>query len=150
MSLIEHLRKARIFSGLSENELARIAKLCEQRVYNQGDTVLSEGESSRELFIIGTGTVQVSLSTASESSTPLINLGEGQVFGEMALLDQGARSATIKALSNDTALSVIAHDTFMNLCEADNHIGFIVMRNLAAEMSFKLRYRNIVEQMDNQ
>jgi len=147
MSLVESLHKARIFSGLSQNELERIATLCQQRVYSRGDVVLSEGESSRELFIIGQGMVEVSISMPEQDSTPLINLGAGQVVGEMALVDQGARSATVKAMHDETVVHVAPHDAFLQLCEEDNHIGFVVMRNLAAEMSLKLRYRNIAEQL---
>lgn len=147
MSLVESLRKARIFSSLSQDDLERIAQLCQQRIYNQGDVVLSEGESSRELFIIGQGMVEVSISMPEEASAPLINLGAGQVVGEMALVDQGARSATVKALNDETVVYVVPHDAFLQLCEEDNHIGFVVMRNLAAEMSLKLRYRNIADRM---
>ncbi len=147
MSLVESLHKARIFSGLSQDELETIATLCQQRVYNQDDVILSEGESSRELFIIGQGMVEVSISMPEQDSTPLINLGVGQVVGEMALVDQGARSATVKAMNDETVVHVAPHDAFLQLCEENNHIGFIVMRNLAAEMSLKLRYRNIAEQM---
>jgi len=142
MSLIEALGKAQLFSDLSEEERGKIALLCEQRVYGKGDTVLSEGETSRELFIIGQGMVEVSLKTA-EASTPLIHLGTGQVFGEMTMVDRGARSATVKAVADETVLQVIPHNALLQLCEEDNHIGFIVMRNLAAEMSLKLRYYNI-------
>jgi CRP/FNR family cyclic AMP-dependent transcriptional regulator len=147
MSLVESLSKAQIFSGLTQIELERVAALCQQRSYNSGDTILSERETSRELFIIDQGMVEVSLATADATSTPLINLGAGQVVGEMALVDRGARSATVKAVSDGTVLTVIPHDAFLDLCQEDNHIGFIVMHNLAAEMSLKLRYRNIVEQM---
>lgn len=142
MSLIDSLRKAQLFIGLAPDELARIAPLCQQRAYNKGDTILSQGETTRELFIVEQGTVEVSLGTA-ETSTPLINLGTGQVFGEMTLVDRGARSATVKAIKDGTVLYVIPHEAFLQLCEADNHIGFIVMRNLAADMSLKLRYYNI-------
>jgi CRP/FNR family cyclic AMP-dependent transcriptional regulator len=142
MSLIEALGKAQLFSDLSAEEMEKIALLCEQRVYGEGDTVLSEGETSRELFIIGQGMVEVSLKTA-EASTPLIHLGTGQVFGEMTLVDRGARSATVKAVADETVLQVIPHEALLQLCQEDNHIGFIVMRNLAAEMSLKLRYYNI-------
>ena len=147
MSFVENLSKAQIFTGLSQDELERIAALCQQRTCNKDDTILSEGETSRELFIITQGMVEVSLSRAEEGPTPLINLGAGQVVGEMTLVDRGARSATVKALNDDTVLYVIPHGDFLKLCEADNHIGFIVMRNLAAEMSLKLRYHNIAEQM---
>jgi CRP-like cAMP-binding protein len=147
MSLVESLRKAQIFTDLSQNELERIAALCRQRTHDQNDTILSEGETSRELFIIDQGMVEVSLA-AGEVPTPLINLGAGQVFGEMTLVDRGARSATVKVISDKTVLNVIPHDDFLSLCQEDNHIGFVVMRNLAAEMSLKLRYHNIIEQMD--
>ncbi len=142
MSLIDSLKKAQLFIGLAPDELARIGPLCQQRSYNNGDTILSEGETTRELFIVEQGTVEVSLGTA-EASTPLINLGTGQVFGEMTLVDRGARSATVKAVKDGTVLYVIPHQAFLQLCEEDNHIGFIVMRNLAADMSLKLRYYNI-------
>jgi CRP-like cAMP-binding protein len=142
MSLIESLRKAQLFSDLSEHEMEKIGALCQQRTYSQGDTVLSEGETSRELFIIGQGMVEVSLKTA-EASTPLIHLGTGQVFGEMTMVDRGARSATVRAVAEETVLLVIPHQDLLQLCKENNHIGFIVMRNLAAEMSLKLRYYNI-------
>jgi CRP-like cAMP-binding protein len=147
MSLVESLKKAQIFADLSQDELERIAALCRQRTHNQDDVILSEGETSRELFVIDQGMVEVSLA-AGEVPTPLINLGAGQVFGEMTLVDRGARSATVKVISDKTVLNVIPHADFLNLCQEDNHIGFVVMRNLAAEMSLKLRYHNIIEQMD--
>lgn len=149
MSLVESLKKAQIFTGLDQIELDRIAALCQQRTYHKDDTILSEGETSRELFIIGRGMVVVSLKTA-DTTTPLINLGTGQIFGEMTLVDRGARSATVTALQDDTVLQVIPHDAFLVLCEQDNHIGYIVMRNLAAEMSLRLRYHNIAGVMDAQ
>ena len=146
MSLVESLNRAQIFVGLARDELERIAALCQTKVFGPDDTILSEGETSRELFIIGQGMVEVSLSTAG-TSTPIVNLGAGQVVGEMTLVDRGARSATVKAMNDETILYAIPHNAFLELCEQDNHIGFIVMRNLAAEMSLKLRYSNIAEQM---
>lgn len=146
MSLLESLSKAQIFIGLSQAELERIAELCQERIYIKGDTIVSEGEMTRELFIIGRGMVEISLKMA-DRSTPIINLGTGQIFGEMTLVDRGARSATAKALTDDTLLHVIPHAAMIELCEKDNHIGFIVMRNLAADMSLKLRYSNIAGRM---
>jgi len=146
MSLVESLKRAQIFVGLTQDELERVAALCQPKTFQPGETILSAGETTRELFIIGQGMVEVSLSTAG-TSTPIVNLGAGQVVGEMTLVDRGARSATVKAVNEDTVLYAIPHQTFLELCERDNHIGFVVMRNLAAEMSLKLRYANIAEQM---
>jgi CRP/FNR family cyclic AMP-dependent transcriptional regulator len=147
MSFAESLGKTQLFSGLSQAELERIAALGEQRVFQRGDMILSEGDTSRELFIVGGGTVEIYLQTA-QTSTPLINLGVGQIFGEMTLVDLGARSATVRATDDETVLQVIPHDAFRQLCEEDNHIGYIVMRNLAAEMSLRLRHYNISRAMD--
>lgn len=149
MSFVESLKKAQIFSDLSEDELATVSEQCERRTYCQGDKVLTEGETSRELFVIDQGMVQVSLGLAGKSSTPLINLGEGQVLGEMTLVDRGARSATVQVVSDSARLNVISHENLLKLCEENNHFGYIFMRNLAAEISLKLRYYNIAEQMTN-
>ena len=65
----------------------------------------------------------------------------------MTLVDRGARSASVRALDDGTVLQVIPHKGFLELCEEDNHIGFIVMRNLAAEMSLRLRLYNITRVM---
>jgi CRP/FNR family cyclic AMP-dependent transcriptional regulator len=147
MSIVEALGKAQLFTDLSQEELERIAAVSEQRRHHRGDTILNEGETSRELFIIIQGSVGISLRTA-EATTPVINLGTGQVFGEMTLVDRGARSATARALEDPTVLHVIPHKDFLRLCEEDNHIGFIVMRNLAAEMSLRLRLHNITRVME--
>jgi CRP-like cAMP-binding protein len=142
MSLVESLNRAQIFQGLSSDELKRIAALSDTRTFQAGDVVISEGETSYQLFIIDRGTIQISLQAAT-SSTPIINLGTGQIFGEMTLVDHGARSASAKALADKTRLLVISHDDLLALCDEDNHIGYVVMRNLAADMSLKLRYANI-------
>jgi CRP-like cAMP-binding protein len=73
----------------------------------------------------------------------LVTLGKGQSFGEMGLVDRGARSATVRAAS-DTDVYVINCDKFLELCHADTRLGFLVMRNIAADLSFKLRYRNLI------
>ncbi len=147
MSNIESLKRAQLFAGLSHEELESIAALCQRQTFEEGETILDQGDTSTELYIIEQGTVEVSLTIDAESTTPLLNLGAGQVFGEMALIDRGARSATVQVLEGPTVVSTIAHDVLLELCEQNNHLGFIVMRNLAAEMSLKLRFRNISEQM---
>jgi CRP-like cAMP-binding protein len=68
----------------------------------------------------------------------------GQIFGEMALVDRGARSASVRCCRDNTVLSYIKGSDFTALCESDTEIGYIVMRNMAADLSFKLRYHNLV------
>ena len=61
----------------------------------------------------------------------------------MSLIDMGPRSATVRCTSDGSQLYVIRRDDFVALCEEDSDIGYKVMRNLAAELSFKLRHRNL-------
>jgi len=63
----------------------------------------------------------------------------------MALIDYGPRSETVRALKNDTLVEVINRDDFSEVCQSNASIGYIVMRNLAADLSFKLRHRNLMD-----
>ena len=76
--------------------------------------------------------------------TAVVRLGRGQIFGEMALVDRGARSATVRCVQDDTTLFIIGRDALAQLCESDYHIGYVVMQNLARDLSFKLRLRNLL------
>ncbi len=144
MVSIDLLKRVSIFSGLSEEQLARIAKLCRSATHSKGDDVVREGDPSNELYIIQEGGVEIILGSASvPGPTPILHLGKGQIFGEMALVDRGLRSATVRATSDNTVLHVIIRDAFNRLCDEDTRIGYIVMRNVAADLSFKLRHYNL-------
>jgi CRP-like cAMP-binding protein len=59
----------------------------------------------------------------------------------MALLDRGPRSATVRALTDGALLQGLRREAFLQLCQTDTHLGYIVMRNMAADLAFKLRHR---------
>ncbi len=80
-----------------------------------------------------------------EDARSLVVLGKGQVIGEMALIDQGYRSASVRATKEGATLYLIESDDFYHLCQENNHIGYMVMRNMAIDLSFKLRHRNLAE-----
>jgi len=138
------LKRLGLFSDLTDDQLARIASLCREEVHDKDDVIVREKEPSTELYIIQEGSAQVMLGSPSlPGPTPIVHLGKGQIFGEVALVDQGLRSATVKAVANGTKLYVINRDDFIALCDQDPHIGYIVMRNIAADLSFKLRHYNL-------
>ncbi len=72
-----------------------------------------------------------------------VYLGRGQIFGEMALLDMGKRSATVRCSQDHTVLRAISQPAFTDLCNSDTAIGYMIMRNMAIDLSFKLRHRNL-------
>jgi CRP/FNR family cyclic AMP-dependent transcriptional regulator len=119
--------------------------------------ITTQGETGDEMFIIREGFVEISVGEASEaahaqrerseaqSKEPhaLVSLGTGQVVGEMALVDHGPRSATARCVMDQTTVIAIKREAFEQLCQSDHRIGMIVYRNLAADLSFKLRHRHL-------
>jgi CRP/FNR family transcriptional regulator, cyclic AMP receptor protein len=84
------------------------------RTYRQGEIVFEEGTHGREMFIVHTGRVRISMD-GPDGEILLAVLGPGEVFGEMALVDDAPRSATATALENDTQLVLVDHAKFFYL-----------------------------------
>jgi CRP/FNR family cyclic AMP-dependent transcriptional regulator len=146
MELRRVLQGVDLFEGLKEDELDEVAKICFEKRYVAGDTITKEGDTSDELFIITDGFVEVLLGERPKSSARVVvSLGSGQIIGEMALLDQGPRSASVRATSDPTIVQMIQRQDFDKLCQQNTNIGYKVMRNLAADLSFKLRHRNLID-----
>ncbi len=144
MDLTHVLQSVDIFEGLSTEEIGHVARICSEQRFAKGQIITREGERGDEMYIITEGFVEVLLGEKpSSSARVVVSLGSGQVLGEMALLDQGPRSASLRATSDPTVLQVIQRQNFEQLCQENTHIGYIVMRNLAADLSFKLRHRNL-------
>ena len=63
----------------------------------------------------------------------------------MSFVDRGPRSATVKSIHDSTIAQVIQYDALLALCQRNTQIGYQVMQNIAADLSFKLRHRNLSE-----
>jgi CRP/FNR family transcriptional regulator, cyclic AMP receptor protein len=145
------LKKFDVFNGLTAQQLQALAIICREVTMNQDDTILGEDRLSYEVYMIVQGEVEVLLgvhdgeSHLSNHPGPLSlgRLGAGQMFGEMALVDQGPRSATVRCVADSTRLLAMQRSDFMRLCEEDHLLGYVVMRNIAADLAFKLRTRNL-------
>jgi CRP/FNR family cyclic AMP-dependent transcriptional regulator len=113
-------------------------------VASKGTTLLEQDDIGKDLFIVAEGFAEVVVSNPSNEKTKsIVNLGPGQIIGEMALIDKGPRSATVRIISDQSVLYQINHTQFENLCEKNTRIGYIVMRNLASDLSFKLRHQHL-------
>ena len=114
MDLLTMLGSVELLDGISPYELESIASLCQERTFQKGDVIATQGDPGDELFIICSGFVEVLRSSTSPESSPktVVNLGQGQIFGEMALVDRGKRSATVRALSEKTVVQVLNRDDF--------------------------------------
>lgn len=146
MEFRQVLQGVDLFEGLSNEQLDKVARICTEKRLHKGQVIAQEGTRGNELFIITEGFVEVLIGERKASQARVVvSLGTGQIIGEMALLDQGPRSATVRATTDPTVVQVIQRNDFEELCKLDTQIGYVVMRNLAADLSFKLRHRNLNE-----
>jgi CRP-like cAMP-binding protein len=89
---VDLLKRVPIFSDLDRKELERVANSMKERVFNAGDTVTAEGQTGVGFFVIASGEAKVTVGGEDRR-----RLGPGDYFGEVALLNESARTATIKA-----------------------------------------------------
>lgn len=144
MELKEIMKGVELFEGLKDDELEKVIGLCQERHYKETEVVAEQNSVGDELFIIQEGFVEVAVSgRAGGASKVIVNLGTGQTVGEMSLVDQGPRSATVRAINTPTIVQVLKEEDFATLCEENTRIGYIVMRNIAADLSFRLRQRHL-------
>lgn len=146
MDLAKVLSQVELFDGLTAPELEQIAAICQERSYRAGEVVTHQGATGDELYVIWEGLVEVVHAGSPQDPEPrtMVNLGQGQVFGEMALVDFGPRSATVRVVSEAAKVQAIPREDFLRVCEQHHRVGFVVMRNIAADLSFKLRHQNLM------
>ena len=94
----ELLRAIPLFEGLTEQDLAKVSALAQIRSYPARAVVVTQGEPAAALYAIVTGRLKVTTSDPEGRDTVLGIMGEREVFGEVALIDGGARSATCIAV----------------------------------------------------
>jgi CRP/FNR family cyclic AMP-dependent transcriptional regulator len=98
---IEILRRVPLFDGLSEKELAAVAAAAKERRFDTGDIIVGEGEGGVGFFVIADGTARVETHGERRGT-----LGAGASFGEVALLDEGRRTASVIAESPVRVLGI--------------------------------------------
>jgi CRP/FNR family transcriptional regulator, cyclic AMP receptor protein len=122
---VERLAHVQLFSACSKRDLARIAALTEEIEAVSGRVLMRQGEVGREAFVIAEGRAKATI--RGKGST---RLGPGECFGEMALLHEAPRSATVTAES-DMRLFVLGARQFSTLIEDVPAVGRRVLAAVA-------------------
>ena len=125
---VDLLRKVPLFADLERRELDDVAASLREREFSQGETVLSEGRAGVGFFVIESGQATVSVH-GDERGT----LGPGDYFGEVALIDEGARSATVTADGNLRCYGMTSWE-FRPLVEANGTIAWKLLQALARKL----------------
>jgi CRP/FNR family transcriptional regulator, cyclic AMP receptor protein len=127
-SKAELLGNVRLFSNCTNRELARIASLVDEVDARKGKVIVREGEPGRECFVIAEGKARAAIRGKGS-----VALGPGSFFGEMSLLDQGPRSATVTA-ETDMHLLVLGSREFSSLVNEVPTVAVRMMRGLAERL----------------
>jgi CRP/FNR family cyclic AMP-dependent transcriptional regulator len=125
---LELLQRVPLFSGLDKKELQSLARTFKEREVAKGATIVSEEKGAAGFFVIGTGTAKVTVRGEERGK-----LGAGDYFGEIALIDDGARTATITA-ETDLLVYGLTSWEFRPLVEQNAHITWKLLQALAKKV----------------
>jgi CRP/FNR family transcriptional regulator, cyclic AMP receptor protein len=145
-SIVNFLKQSDIFYQFTPTQLELVANLCQEATFQKDDLIFKENSGSKELYIIAQGEVDIfvnpsivgNMDITIENKT-ITTLRRGQSFGEIALVDEGLRSASACAAQKDTRLLIIPRDKLIMLCDTYPQLGYRLMYNLAADLAMKIR-----------
>lgn len=132
------LRAVPLFSDLKDAELKRIMKLLHVRQYVAGEVVFREGQTGAGMYIVQRGAVDIVLRLVDGTEKLMVSLHDRQFFGELALLEQVARTATC-VVREPTVLLGIFQSDLEQLVDRDSKLGARVLWNLARLTATRLR-----------
>jgi MFS superfamily sulfate permease-like transporter len=136
------LDRLAVLADLSAAERELVARTLGRRVYQRGDVVIKEGDTDRSLFMISKGTASVKVTLAGQAREKrLASFSPGAVFGEVALLDEEPRSATVTA-DEELVCYVLDEARFGALTREHPSIAITLLTNLSRELSRRLRKAN--------
>jgi len=127
------LREVPMFSGLSPEDLEKIAEVADEFLYSKEDLLCSEGEPGNTLFIIASGKVDVVKKTGDGREHILATHGAGGFVGEMAILESAPRSATLRA-NGDTRVLEITGEAFSAILLDRPEVAVSVLRNMSTRV----------------
>jgi len=128
MNLLEFLPTVSLFKEFSEAELMVLSKALSVAEYPADHVFIEEGKHGDCLFLIIEGQIQITRKTAADSGFNILRtIGPGEVFGLIALIDGGPRSATCKAVGSATVASL-------------PQSAFIMLNNSHAQLAYHFQY----------
>jgi CRP/FNR family transcriptional regulator/CRP/FNR family cyclic AMP-dependent transcriptional regulator len=136
------LARSAIFEGLPEAALKQLAVTMQPKEYKRRRWIFQQGDAGTALYLIESGRVKVVLETAQGKELLLRVLGAGEVFGELALLDEQPRSASVVA-REDTTAYMLERGAFLAFLRAEPEAALHCLRNLAGLV------RSLTEQVED-
>ena len=130
------LQRYSLFGGLLEDQIDKIIPLLAEETFQPGQTIFVEGVPNDRILFIIKGRVSI-----IKGSTVIYDLAEGNTFGEMEVLDVMPCAATIRAVTDVTALT-ISNSSLREIYKSDIKAFSLLLMNLARDLSRRLRVAN--------
>ena len=130
----EQLRKVPMLSKLDASKLKLLAFTSEAVTYHDGEILVYKDDPSDSAYVILAGVVQVMAKTDTGDLVPVVELGQYTLIGEMAVLSNRPRSATLRAKGGVKTLR-ISNDMFLKLLSENADVALDVMRQLSEKLA---------------
>jgi CRP/FNR family transcriptional regulator, cyclic AMP receptor protein len=125
---VDVLRNVPLFAGVEDRDLERLAERFQERTFSAGAGVVTEGSTGTSFFVIADGSATVSVGGEERD-----DLGPGDYFGEIALVDEWVRSASITAAS-DLRCYFLTPWEFRPFVEEHPQVAWVLLQNLARRL----------------
>lgn len=136
------LHNLSVFSALTPDELLRVEPYLQSQEFHRGEIIFRQGDPGDGMYFILSGNVSVILEQKeSKKELRLATFAEGVFFGDMAILEDQPRSATVRS-DTDTQLLFMSKNDFYKLIESEPLIANRILLGLARELAYRLRSTN--------
>ncbi len=106
LSTADALGKVWLFTGLEKQQLDAIASFAFQKTFAPDEVIIEEGRTGNGLFVVSSGNVEVVKGLGTENAQVVAKFGPGEVFGEMALLGEWPRTASVRAIDEVECIGI--------------------------------------------
>lgn len=130
---VRMLRDISYFANMSDHDLRQVAAITAEKRYPAGAVIIAEQTEAERFFIVHRGKIEVSKKFEDTEEFVLAVYSDGDFFGEMALLDEGRRSATVRAIEPTTALEISRKD-FETLLYKAPRLAYGILKELSSRL----------------
>ena len=139
MEILDQLKDTFLFRGLPEEALSAVAQRAGIRKLASGEVLIRKGDAGDSLFMIHDGWVKIVTQDANGDELIINKCGPGETIGEMALLDQAPRSATVIAISEAEVLE-LKQDAFQEILNQRPDMAMALIRGYSSRLRFSTTY----------
>jgi CRP/FNR family cyclic AMP-dependent transcriptional regulator len=128
--IVKFLSRVSLFQELKKGQLERLAKVVVVHDYEVGDTIVTQGEGGVGLFVLESGQADVIRQAEDGTRTVVNTFGPGDFFGELALLDEGVRTASVVATQPTKCLGLVRWQ-FLAVLQDDVDMAILILQEIA-------------------